>query len=199
MRELLNVVRWIELLGGAPRDLALLAVALGASMLVLGLRFWRIYLALAVASGGWISGVSLATLMGVSRWYVAPVLALLSGTLGFLSAPIAMPLLVGACAGVVVASVVGPDLDATTAWFVTGGGFLTGAALSLLFRRFALALFFGGVGTVLVVGGLKPALGSPGGGVGELLDNRVAWAIGATALLVFAMIAQPAIEPEAED
>jgi hypothetical protein len=199
MRELANVIAWVEALARVPRDVAVALVVLGASMLFVGLRYWRIYMGVATAVPGWFLGVSLATLMGVSRWYVSPAAALLCGALGFFSAPFLVPLLVGVLFAAAVATVIGPELDTTTLWLVGGGGLATGTALAILFQRFATALLYGSLGALCIVGAVRPLLGHPGGGLGAALDNRVAWAIGATVLLVFAMIAQPALEPEAED
>jgi hypothetical protein len=199
MRELTNVIAWVEALTRVPRDVAVVVGVVGASMLMVGLRLWRWYMALAVAVPGWLLGVSLASHMGVSRWYVSPIAAALTGGLGYLSAPFLLPLLVGAVFAAAMATVIGPDLDAATTWLVGGGGLATGTALALLFRRFATALLFGVLGAIAIVGVARPILGAPGGALGQALDNRVVWAIGATVLLVFAMIAQPALEPEAEE
>ena len=171
------------------------------SMLVLGLRWFRIYMTLGAAAVGWGVGLMLARLMHVRGWYVAVPTALLVAGAGYLLVKVLRVVLLaaagGCCMGVFV--VKGLELDAYWAGFALGA--LAALGLAALAPRFSAALLCSAAGSVAVIMALGQVVRAASGPFAPegFVRYPVAFLAAGMLLFVFSMVAQVALEPPSDE
>ena len=199
-RSLLDAGAWLEAAGAVTREGALGVLVGCASLLFLGLKLFRFYVALLLAGGGFLAGRRLAELMHVPVPYVGGPAAVVLAVAGWKGAKALAPLVAAAIVGPVVVFVGGAFGYSHASWLMFGGAALTAAALTVLFPRYMAALACSLAGAVGVVAAVGALVRSPSGllSPGAFAHDATAFAAASLLLVFIGMMAQPALDPAIE-
>jgi len=196
--QALNPITWLGLAEELPRMAALLLVLTAVAMLLVGQRFFPMFVRLGVAAGAWVGGLYLARLMLVADWTMALSTSLLAVVVTWRLANILGALVIGFCAGCGAGAVAVLGLQSTMFWIAFAGTAVAGTALALLLKRFVPALFSAAFGVAAVLSGLGAVVRAPEGffSVGGYRQYPMVDVVIVAVLFVGAVIMQVVLEPE---
>jgi hypothetical protein len=182
-----------------PRTLAGLCLVAAASMLVFGLRGFRLYATLALAAAAYPAGLLLAAMMHVPGLYVAAPLAAAGALVGYFMTVrvlvVCLSGLLAVAAGFVTASWL--DLPGY-AWWGFGGGAALGLVLSLAARRAASAILCAMLSSALIVTNLGAVLRAADGpfSIGGYAHHPLAFLVAGGVLFAVSLLLQGAVRAE---
>ena len=193
---------WLRALSSQSRVVGVVLLAVSLSMLVLGTKAYRLYLAGAMAALGWFGGFYVGRLMHVTPWYVALPTALFVG-LALLPEKRAKKLLPPIIAFIFACSMgtfVTYGLKVANYWMGFGIGLAGAVLLLILGRRFATTLSFAVLGSIGTLVSLGAVVGTDEGyfARGAYIHYPAIYIVVGALLTVCSMSLQVYLDPDVE-
>lgn len=198
MPNFFDPMLWLGKLSALPPPVAIATFVCGLSLLIVGLRFFRAYMLLAVGIAAWVAGSFLADVMLVRSWTIGSASA-------FLAMGVAWPVVgvlgigaMGFTGGTLLGVFVDKGLELGNYWLVFPLGFFVAVVCAVLAPRFAVTILCAGTGVFLTLGTLGAVARAPDGlfSRAAYLDNPWKFVIFGTVLFVVAVIVQVILSPD---